>query len=291
MFTPRKISVTNYYRNIAAKAWNDAMALISDRFVLAITIAILGFIVDISVRGWPTASGEAVVFLLWYVIPIAIIVLVVFGWYFVLAPARMLEAECNQRLQAEDDKLELQSRIKPKLAFVVGGSGAPWRQVQPSQNPTLQFSDPGLLYTYRIGILNRGTEKAANVEVRVAEIVPRPENLLVVPCALQFMNSFDDFHDIPTTTESDPRFIDVVTYFKGQGDWMGLCHVVAHGDKTLPIQSYRIRLVATADNGGEQISQWIQIGVTEAIPELTAVDGAFSVPTAPTPLPQSTHTV
>ena len=71
-----------------------------------IAIAVLGVLVDIVVRGLPAARGEGVVFVLWYVIPVSIILFVVFCWYFVLAPARMLEAERNRRFQSEHEKLE-----------------------------------------------------------------------------------------------------------------------------------------------------------------------------------------
>src|SRR5215510_4440512 len=85
------------------------------------------------------------------------------------------------------EKQQLYARIQPNL-HVTTGTSDPWVQTQLGQQPGQHIASPGYLYTYRIGLSNRGMEPVRNVRVRLTEVVPAHGQIIPMPCYLEIMN-------------------------------------------------------------------------------------------------------
>jgi hypothetical protein len=201
---------------------------------------------------------------------VAIVIVLLFR-IFVIAPYRIDKELRTSAITLTKRVSVLEEEKLPKLQMVRNGIGHPWRQEQPSAIPTnkngYSVMENGMLYTYRIGLINSGLSTGLGVRVRLEEITNRPANLLAIPCQLLFMNH--EQKDISQTT--DPFLVDVFCFFLGDegARQMWICHAIQTANKDVQVGNYELRLSVGSTNGGMYFSQWWSITQTDSLPNFS----------------------
>jgi hypothetical protein len=168
---------------------------------------------------------------------------------------------------------------------IVHDEGKPY--LQPNTNNPIQFGPfliQGTLYTYRVGIANRGDSTINDVEVKLTSIKECPPTFNATGGHLHWMH--DNIlpsilkKSIPPTRQpnfSDAVFVDVLRCFwpekpeHGMHKQLQICHVVPGISVVIPFRSYEL-IVTASDQHQAVAAATLRFEVSgEQIPRLTLI--------------------
>jgi hypothetical protein len=165
------------------------------------------------------------------------------------------------------------------LFFVVMEHKAPWVQANMDmQDYRTPIYTPGILYTYRIAVCNKGTDIIRGVEVRLTSIEPKPPEFHCIGGKLMFRHEQPTVgeKDIPPTQQQDfldGVFVDVFCYFlnnSGSGNWLE-ARTTVRSPQALPLRNYTGTIIAVGRNGDRANSRFELILRKEGSPVLRLV--------------------
>ncbi|MGH7146654.1 MAG: hypothetical protein ACREIJ_01965 [Nitrospiraceae bacterium] len=174
--------------------------------------------------------------------------------------------------------LWLASRQKLRILFRYD---MPWVQLNPGvQDPGHHIAHSGSLFTYRVAIINRGSDIAEKVTVEMVWIEPQIVTHRLVPCRLHFRHdnppdsqSYAQEMDVAETHDlqyRDASFVDVFWFWDAPDkERMGIWSSVRGVDQEIPVNSYKFAIKVSSRNCGAPVTKEFQfIYKTEGVPTI-----------------------
>lgn len=151
------------------------------------------------------------------------------------------------------------------LFFAVIEHKNPWVQATMNmQDYRTEAFTPGILYTYRIAVGNRGDRVIRGVEVNLTSIQPQPAGFHSIGGHLMFRHEKPTVaeKDIPPTKQSDyldAIFVDAFCYFMnntGSGNWLESRTTVPGqaSMRDLPLTQNYVAIITASSRHGDQVS-------------------------------------
>jgi hypothetical protein len=154
----------------------------------------------------------------------------------------------------------LKGKIQSPRLGIVLETGKPYLQQNYSTLNVAPFVIHGTLFTYRIGIINKGDSTISDVEVKLTNIKECPPNFNATGGHLHWEHDnppegqpYRTNKSIPPTTQqdnSDAVFVDVLQYFlphkleEIQYAQLQVCHVVPLVPTRIPLRRYQLTITA-----------------------------------------------
>jgi hypothetical protein len=224
---------------------------------------VVGVAVYLNVAGWEKLAAETTVTIYFVILPALVGGLLLFGWYRVTVPLRLI-----QDLQAARDalsaaNLKLEDRLKPKLLIEYDEADSNsyhdsplFHRPQPLHEIFDQPHDRKTVNCWRycrLKLRNLSMVTAENVEVRLAAIEPFPDGLKgKLPLPLRFTHDnvppYKRYKDInPDSYE----FVDVIQQSwpeHGSAPYLVVQHSVDGVEGVFEVGEYRIKIEAAGRN-------------------------------------------
>jgi hypothetical protein len=143
----------------------------------------------------------------------------------------------------------------PKLEVTFEKGNKPYFKSERFTSPISKRD--GQIHTNCIRIKNIGLEIIKNVNVKLMEIIPCPEDFRAEGCNLQFMHGGSDVKAKDIQPEGD-EFVYIIGYFKPYNKdlkkrEMYILHTEEKYSLDIPVKKYDITIKINSDNGGKSI--------------------------------------
>ena len=151
--------------------------------------------------------------------------------------------------------------VKGKLSILIR-EGEPWVQVDPGVDRWQAGQTGGSWYRYRIALVNSGDSTLRNVEVKLASLEKKPQNLQAIGRHLKLRHDrtgTTNFNLYPTKDPQcmDAMFVDVFSFLLGPAGCTFL-HVASLPEETnsyMPVDKYEVKIMATSESGEMAIAE------------------------------------
>ena len=159
-------------------------------------------------------------------------------------------------------QLYLRSNIvKGKLSILIR-EGEPWAQVDPGIDRWQAGQTGGSWYRYRIALVNSGDSTLRNVEVKLASLEKKPQNLQAIGRHLKLRDDRDgttNFNLYPTKDPQcmDAMFVDVFSFLFGPAGctFLDVASLPEGSNPYIPIDRYDVKIMATSESGEMAIAE------------------------------------
>lgn len=160
-----------------------------------------------------------------------------------------------------------------KLSILIR-DGEPWVQMNPSVDQSQAAPISGLLYTYRIALINSDDSTVRNVEVKLNSLEKKPENFHAIGSHLKLRNDHVGATNCNVYPTKDPQFmdamfVDVFSFFLGSEGYSSLsvASLPEDSDRHIPVDTYDVKIVATSESGEMTVADMAFIPRPDQIPE------------------------
>jgi hypothetical protein len=165
--------------------------------------------------------------------------------------------------------------VKGKLSVVVR-EGEPWVQMNPGIDQSQAAHTSGLLYTYRVALVNSHDSTLRNVEVKLIALEKKPQNFSAIGSHLKLRHDragATNFNVHPTKDPecTDAMFVDVFRFVSGPDGCSSLrvTSLPEEGNRPIPIDTYDVKIMATSESGEMAIADMAFIPHPDHIPDFT----------------------
>jgi hypothetical protein len=152
--------------------------------------------------------------------------------------------------------------------------GEPWVQVDPGIDQSQAAHTSGLLYTYRIALVNSDDSTLRNVEVTLTSLEKEPKNFHAIGSHLKLRHDrvgTTNFNVHPTKDPQymDAIFVDIFRLFLGPDGYSSLSVTSLPEDtnRHIPVNKYDVKIMATSERGEMAIAELAFIPGLDQIPE------------------------
>ena len=163
--------------------------------------------------------------------------------------------------------------VKGKLSVVIR-EGEPWMQVSPGIDDSQAAHTSGLLYTYRVALVNSHDSTLRNVEVKLISLEKKPENFSAIGSHLKLRHDragATNFNVHPTKDPEcmDAMFVDVFKFFLGNDGYTSLrvTSLPEESNLPIPVDKYDVKIMATSESGEMAIADIAFIPHSDHIPD------------------------
>jgi hypothetical protein len=160
-----------------------------------------------------------------------------------------------------------------KLSVMIR-EGEPWVQVDPCIDQSQAAHISGLLYTYRIALVNTDDSTLRNVEVKLTSLEKKPQNFHAICGYLKLRHDrvgTTNFNVYPTKDPEfmDAIFVDVFSFFLGPAGYSFLSVTSLPEDinRRIPVDKYDVKIMATSESGEMAIAEMAFIPRPDQIPD------------------------
>lgn len=160
-----------------------------------------------------------------------------------------------------------------KLSVMIR-EGEPWVQVEPAVGQSQAAHTSGLLYTYRIALINSDDSTLRNVEVKLTSLEKQPQNFHAIGSHLKLRHDrvrTTNFNVHPTKDPQfmDAMFVDVFSLFLGpEGcSFLSVTSLPEDMNRRIPVDTYDVKIMATSESGEMAIAEMAFIPRPDQIPD------------------------
>jgi hypothetical protein len=161
--------------------------------------------------------------------------------------------------------------VKGKLSVVIR-EGEPWVHQGKDQSQSAHTS--GLLYTYRVALVNSHDSTLRNVEVKLISLEKKPQNFTAIGSHLKLRHDragTTNFNVHPTKDPecTDAMFVDVFKFVSGPDGCSSLrvTSLPEESNRAIPIDNYDVKIMATSESGEMAIADMAFIPNPGHIPD------------------------
>jgi hypothetical protein len=163
--------------------------------------------------------------------------------------------------------------VKGKLSVVIR-EGEPWVQMNQGIDQSQAAHTSGLLYTYRVALVNSHDSTLRNVEVKLISLEKKPQNFSAVGSHLKLRHDragATNFNVHPTKDPecTDAMFVDVFRFVSGPDRCSSLrvTSLPEESHRPIPIDNYDVKIMATSESGEMAIADMAFIPHPDHIPD------------------------
>jgi hypothetical protein len=163
--------------------------------------------------------------------------------------------------------------VKGKLSVVIR-EGEPWVQMNQGKDQSQAAHTSGLLYTYRVALVNSHDSTLRNVEVKLISLEKKPQNFSAIGSHLQLRHDragATNFNVHPTKDPecTDAMFVDVFKFVSGSNGCSSLCvtSLPEESNRPIPIDNYDVKIMATSESGEMAVADMVFIPHPGRIPD------------------------
>jgi hypothetical protein len=160
-----------------------------------------------------------------------------------------------------------------KLAIMIR-EGEPWVQVSPDIDHSQAAPTSGLLYTYRIALINSDDSTLRNVEVKLTSLEKKPQNFQATDSHLKLGHDRagrTNFNIHPTKDPQfmDAIFVDVFSFFLGHegSSCLSVASLPEDSNHQIPVDKYDVKIMATSESGEMATAELVFIPRRDQIPD------------------------
>jgi len=160
-----------------------------------------------------------------------------------------------------------------KLSVMIR-EGEPWVQAEPGIDQSQAAHTSGLLYTYRIALVNSDDSTLRNVEVQLTFLEKTPQSFHAIGSHLQLRHDragTTNFNVHPTEHPQcmDAMFVDVFRFFLGPDghSFLSVTSLPEDMNRRIPVDQYDVKIMATSERGEMAIAELAFIPRPDQIPE------------------------
>ena len=163
--------------------------------------------------------------------------------------------------------------VKGKLSVVIR-EGEPWVQMNQGRDQSQAAHTSGLLYTYRVALVNSHDSTLRNVEVKLISLEKKPHNFSAIGSHLKLRHDragATNFNVHPTKDPecTDAVFVDVFSFVLGPDECSSLrvTSLPEESNRPIPIDTYDVKIMATSESGEMAIADMAFIPHPDHIPD------------------------
>jgi len=160
-----------------------------------------------------------------------------------------------------------------KLSIIIR-EGEPWVQVNSGVDQSQAAHTSGLLYIYRIALVNSDDSTLRNVEVKLTSLEKQPQNFHAIGSHLKLRHDrvrTTNFNVHPTKDPQfmDAMFVDVFSLFLGPEGYsfLSVTSLPEDMNRRIPLDTYDVKIMATSESGEMAIAEMAFIPRPDQIPE------------------------
>jgi hypothetical protein len=151
--------------------------------------------------------------------------------------------------------------VKGKLSVVIR-EGEPWVQMTQGRDQPQVPDSSGVLYTYRVALVNSHDSTLRNVEVKLISLEKKPQNFSAIGSHLKLRHDragATNFNVHPTKDPecTDAMFVDVFRFVSGPdgGSSLRVTSLPEESNRPIPIDTYDVKIMATSESGEMAIAE------------------------------------
>ena len=170
--------------------------------------------------------------------------------------------------------LYMRPNIRNGKLSVMIREGEPWVQAEPGIDQSQAAHTSGLLYTYRIALVNSDDSTLRNVEVKLTSLEKKPQNFHAIGSHLQLRHDragTTNFNVHPTEDPQcmDATFVDVFRFFLGPDGYsvLSVTSLPEDMNRHIPVDNYDVKIMATSERGEMAIAELAFIPRPDQIPD------------------------
>jgi hypothetical protein len=163
--------------------------------------------------------------------------------------------------------------VKGKLSVVIR-EGEPWVQMNQGRDQSQAAHTSGLLYTYRVALVNSHDSTLRNVEVKLISLEKKPHNFSAIGSHLKLRHDragATNFNVHPTKDPecTDAVFVDIFSFVSGPDGCSSLrvTSLPEESNRPIPIDTYDVKIMATSESGEMAIADMAFIPHPDHIPD------------------------
>jgi hypothetical protein len=160
-----------------------------------------------------------------------------------------------------------------KLSIMIR-EGEPWVQVNPDVDYSQAAPTSGLLYTYRIALINSDDSTLRNVEVKLTSLEKKPQNFHATGSHLKLRHDRVGRTNFNVHPAKDPQFmdaifVDVFRFFLGPAgsSLLSVASLPEDSDRHIPVDKYDVKIMATSESGEMATAELAFIPRPDQIPD------------------------
>jgi hypothetical protein len=160
-----------------------------------------------------------------------------------------------------------------KLSIMIC-EGKPWVEMKPDVDRSQAAPISGLLYTYRIALINSDDSTLRNVEVTLTSLEKKPQNFHATGSHLQLRHDRAGRTNFNVHPTKDPQFmdaifVDVFSFFLGSAgsSCLSVASLPEDSNRHIPVDRYDVKIMATSENGEMATAELAFIPRPDQIPD------------------------
>ena len=160
-----------------------------------------------------------------------------------------------------------------KLSIIIR-EGEPWVQVNSGVDQSQAAHTSGLLYIYRIALVNSDDSTLRNVEVKLTSLEKQPQNFHAIGSHLKLRHDRVGTTNCNVRPTKDPQFmdaifVDVFRFFLGPEGYsfLSVTSLPEDMNRRIPLDTYDVKIMATSESGEMAIAEMAFIPRPDQIPE------------------------